>query len=350
MAQLLGADVAELRELASSFDASAQQLAGAATVITTRLLQTSWEGPDCQQFIFDWQSRLRLTLVTTGTRLHEAAVLLNTNATEQETASDASGGGSTPVPQTKPDKDPDPDGVGDYEDIDNDIPLDDTSLTPFNIIQGSLGDCWFLTGAGSLVWFDADFIAEHIKENPDGTWTVTFYKDGEPVEITVSPTVPGDAAEGKDGEPDWISIYEKAGAIYMGGAYDDLDLDTVNQAYEMMTGKDATYHGEINLSEIRDLLKDGPVAVSTEAAEKDTFWFWEDHVDDSTIVPGHAYMVLEVADHKNPDTGDTEQMIRVLNPWGPGGSLDGEEKAAELWLTEKEYRENFRGATSVNMG
>jgi hypothetical protein len=70
--------------------------------------------------------------------------------------------------------------------------------------------------------------------------------------------------------------------------------------------------------------------------DDDAFWFWEDEVDDSRIVPNHAYVVTEVKEV------DGELKIHVVNPWGPGGGmLDGEQKVGDLWLTEQEYKENF---------
>lgn len=58
-------------------------------------------------------------------------------------------------------------------------------------------------------------------------------------------------------------------------------------------------------------------------------------------MPNHACIVDTVENHVNPDTGEQEQMIHLLNPWGPnGGSLDDEQKDGDVWLTEKEHKDN----------
>ena len=59
-----------------------------------------------------------------------------------------------------------------------------------DVVQGDDGDCWFLAALGTLVLQDPGFPAQHIKQNPNGTYTVTFYRDGKPVEITVDGLLP----------------------------------------------------------------------------------------------------------------------------------------------------------------
>src|SRR5699024_1416700 len=102
-------------------------------------------------------------------------------------------GGGDHSPQDLPGE-PSTGDTGKYEEFDGEIDLSDEALHSSRIDQGELGDCWFLAGAGAVANRDPDFIREHMQQNDDGTWTVTLYDDGEPVEITVEPTFPEKAA------------------------------------------------------------------------------------------------------------------------------------------------------------
>jgi len=353
MGSFYGADVAELRALAKLVDSSGQQLDGALATLSGCLAQTPWHGPDGAEFTSLWNSTLKGSLHRASGGLMHAAVALRTNADQQETTStDGDGPGGSGSTSDHPrdggvgDKpgDPDPhDGMGEYRDIDGPIPLDDEALDPRNMEQGRVGDCWFLAAAGAVAAHDPDWIREHMWQNPDGTWTVKFYKDGEPNYIQVEPTVPTGSVKDADGNDNWLSIYEKAAAEYFGGSYDDIDSDWPDRAFEAITGSSSTNLGESNLDEIREHLADGPVSVTTEGRPSD--WWFDKEIDDDGIVPDHAYIVDVVEDRVNPDTGETEQMIHLLNPWGPnGGSLTGEEgdhRYGDVWLTEQEYKDNF---------
>ncbi len=341
---MYGADIAQLRALAASFDQHADVLERCRQQVGGAIRIGAWQGPDASRFRQHWDSQLAAQLMATAHSLRDNAAKARTNADQQETASqvDSSGGSGTGSPPSSPPAADDPkltDDLGEYEPAD-DIGLGDDDLLPTEIEQGSLGDCWFLAGLGAVVHDNPDFIREHMRQNPDGTWTITMYRDGEPVEITVEPTVPSNGEGARSGEPNWASLYEKAAAVYWGGDYDNLDGGWSSDAFEAITGATADHSGELNLADIRDRLADGPVAVGTEKAP--TWWPFDDQIDDNRIVPNHAYIVDDVREI------DGELKIHVLNPWGPdGGNYDGEHRVGDIWLTEKEYKENFDSVYSV---
>jgi len=121
-----------------------------------------------------------------------------------------------------------------FHDLETDVPgsytwwpgdLGDNPPDVNALTQGELGDCWFIAGLGAVVRQDPNFVAQHLHDNGNGTYTVTFYRDGKPVPITVDGTLPtntngsklfvgnsGWAATG----PLWAAIYEKAFASYLG--------------------------------------------------------------------------------------------------------------------------------------
>lgn len=355
MNSMLGADPEELRDLARCALKSSEHLAKATQLVSGTLGQAKWLGPDAQRFKARWGSQLRPLLMTVGKDLQEVSSLLKQNAEEQLRASAADGGitnisgsggpgGGDGQGRDLPGNPEADDGMGEYHDLPDHIPLDNKALDPSNMEQGQLGDCWFLAAAGAVAKHDPDWIREHMKQNADGTWTVTMYKNGKPVEITVEASVPDGAVTDASGRDNWLAIYEKAAAEYFGGDYKDLDGGFSDNGLAAITGKDTDRSGQSDFNEIDRKLQDGPVAVGTETKPDDSFrWFWEDEqIDDNRIVPDHAYIVDSIETRENPDTGDRERMIHLINPWGPnGGEYDGEKRWGDIWLTEDQYKENF---------
>lgn len=325
-------------------------------MVSNALAKTVWQGQDAQRFRNSWNSQHRPTLQKVAAGLEDVSSMLQRNADEQDQASAATGGsdssptgGGDGTPRDLPGDPTLPDGMGDYHDLPNNIPFDEHALDPSNIEQGSLGDCWFLAAAGAVAKDDPEWIKDHVSQNSDGTWTVTMYRDGEPVLITVEPTVPDGAVSDASGNANWLSIYEKAAAEYFGGSYEDLDGGFSHDGLAAITGQDVQRSGEAGFDDIEQRLKDGPVALGTEGQRKQDWFFWEAEVDDDRVVPNHAYIVDKFEDRENPETGETERMIHIINPWGPnGGNLEGDEDVdgkpqrwGDLWLTEEQYKENF---------
>jgi hypothetical protein len=243
-----------------------------------------------------------------------------------------------------PGTDGDPSGEGPHDPLLGPVPLDDAALQNDVFSQGQLGDCWFLAGAGSVADADPDWVREHIRQNADGSYTVTMYDDGEAVDVRVEASVIDHGARGTDGQPSWISIYEKAAAQQFGGDYGDIEGDSAGRGLEMMTGRDADKHGDPDLEDIRDGLADGRIyTVSTETGPGSLNPF-DDEVDDDRVVPNHAYMIDDVRTN-----ADGELEVHVVNPWGPdGGSFDDTHRDGDMWLTEDQLHGSFDDVYSVS--
>jgi hypothetical protein len=353
-----GADVAELRTLARTVDEGGRSLRDTAAQLDGEIGRSRWIGPDGEDFTGAWRSTHRTALTRAAGHLQEAARALLANADAQEVTSTdilggPGGGGPGGLPESSdrpgdPGEGNGPD-MGEHEPIDGPIDLSDEALDPTNMEQGALGDCWFLAAAGAVAQEDPDWIREHLTENEDGTWTVTFYDMwGNPVEITVEPTLAENGTKGAGGEDSWISIYEKAAAEYFGGNYSDIEGDLASRGLLAITGNPSQLTYDASLEELREQLENGPVVATTEQGPAD--WYSPERIDDTTIVPNHAYVVESVEERVNPATGETETMVHLLNPWGPdGGELDGEHRAGDLWLTEEEYRQNFQFSYSTEL-
>lgn len=97
---MIGADPAQMRELAKAMSQSGQQLDNTARELHAVLAGARWRGADSERFRQRWASNLRPTLRTAGAGLEEAAKLLSAQADEQETASAADGGSAPGTPST----------------------------------------------------------------------------------------------------------------------------------------------------------------------------------------------------------------------------------------------------------
>jgi len=87
MAEYLGQNPDEVRELANLFDTKATDLEGVVSAINSKLGSTTWVGPDRTRFETDTWSTIQNNLNTIANTLREAGTAARTNATEQENAS-----------------------------------------------------------------------------------------------------------------------------------------------------------------------------------------------------------------------------------------------------------------------
>ncbi|MEU4385897.1 C2 family cysteine protease [Promicromonospora sp. NPDC023805] len=347
---MYGADIEALRQLGQVFDEAAAQLSAARRLVESGVDAADWWGPSGEMFRGEWSGQHAPGLTAVETDLARVGDVLRRNADDQERTSQnldgggavggpglpgsSSGGGGDYSGEDRPGN-PELGDHGTYKPATN-IPMDDNAIDPDQLNQQGLGDCWLLAAMGSIAQNDPEFFREHMVKNPDGTWTVTMYKDGEPVEITVEPEVASGGVMDPKGNPSWASIYEKAAAEYWGGEYEDLDGGYSDKAFEAITGKESNSSGEGSLEDVREALKNGPVAGGTE--DDGSFLWWDGEMDDNRVVPNHAYVVDEVRENAN---GELE--VHVINPWGPGdhNQSDGSNKVGDMWLTQQQWEENF---------
>jgi len=152
--------------------------------------------------------------------------------------------------------------------------VDDSGIDPYDIIQGGLGNCYFMCSLSALTKTKGGIkrIKEMIRYNNDGTFTVKLYRPQkeahidsfydentgktikqntkrttglELVEVVVSAKVwvdklsdSGDKAiyaTSQDAGELWPLILEKAYAQLMGG-YDEIDSGFSQEAFEVLTG------------------------------------------------------------------------------------------------------------------
>ncbi|MFJ4171811.1 C2 family cysteine protease [Paenarthrobacter sp. NPDC089714] len=355
-----GADFEQLRALAKTMSKHSDTMNSLSSELGQLIAHSRWDGRDAAQFRQAWESEHRPLLRRTAATLETQAKELEQNADEQDTASSRStGSGDSGKGDSNPPGDPGPlDPDKPDVDVPGDVRKDPDAGNPRDINQGHIGDCWLLAGIGSVAQILErqgkldEFLQSHMRPvgDPPTQWVVTLYEDGKPVEVTVEAKSTDGGVRGADGQPNWLSIYERAAAEHLGGSYEDIEGGFGNEAMELMTGQSGHHEGELNLDRIEEKLADGQaVAVGTEDVKDDDFdWFWEsEEVNRNDVVPNHEYIVVDV---KTNDDG--EKVIVLANPWGPDGGYmkdDDHHKSGTLELTEDQYKENFDSVYSVNV-
>jgi hypothetical protein len=361
MSEMYGADIDALRELGHAMERHGETLELAVGLLTDAVTGVQWSGQDHEQFVNEWEVGHAVALLAVAQAIAAAGARAIANADAQELTSESYDGGVGGLPsqasagtdqsssegQGDKRKEPEgaPSGLGKVEDI-GQVPLDLSAIDSSKIEQGSLADCWFLASAGAVAESDPKWIQDHIKYNAqDGTYTVTFYRDGEPVQITVEDTAYQNAAGDPSGNASWITVYEKAAVVFMGGEYEDIEYDDAANALEMITGKDTSsdsldpampWQDPPSLQSIGDKVKNGEPVV---AASPDGGGWFGDPPPDKEVVNNHVYSVESVS-----SDGKT---ITLVNPWGPTGGTgsDGNTKPGTITMSAEEFYANFDTVT-----
>ncbi|WP_277035806.1 C2 family cysteine protease [Actinacidiphila oryziradicis] len=189
---------------------------------------------------------------------------------------------------------------------------------------------------------DPGFFQQHIRENPNGTYTVTLYRSEGfppqtvPVEVTVDNQLPSDASGNPAyaQTPDnvmWVAIYEKAYAQFKGG-YGNIDGGWGDVGLHDLTGQptDRLNAGDLSLNDINEKIKQGDAITTGSKDDNFLWWSGDEYVDGGKIVTSHEYSIERVDMNAHPPT------ITLLNPWGTNGAAP-----QEITLTEDEWHKYY---------
>lgn len=186
--------------------------------------------------------------------------------------------------------------------------------------QGGVGDCYLVSSAAAIAQMRPDVLERMIRDNGDGTFTVTFkrfdaqargYVD-DAVTVTNSfPAQYGQAYYGgstQRGEL-WFSVLEKAYASWKGG-YDAIQSGYPYEIYEACLGKPGK-HFDTRVDSAQKVYE----AIQTAVAKKQPMVAWT--CPDSTekpfagtgLVGDHAYTLMGVEERNG------EKYVQLRNPW-----------------------------------
>ena len=121
-------------------------------------------------------------------------------------------------------------------------------VTPNDILQGDLGDCYYLSSLSALAENEQRIkkIFEHHQVDPEGIYTVYMTKNGKKVQITVDDHVPVDkngsiVFSKAQGNEIWVILLEKAWAK-IHGSYESIIAGWGSYTLRDITGAPSFYY------------------------------------------------------------------------------------------------------------
>lgn len=215
---------------------------------------------------------------------------------------------------------------------------DTNAVSPNDIAQGALGDCYVMSSLATIAQQNPDLIKNMIKgPDKDGNYTVTLYDkkpawqfwgdDFKKVEVKVSPDLPlkdgspvfAQALDQKNGQTEiWPGLIEKAWAQHFGGSnYHSIEGGWGNEAMEHLTGKksDTFDPGNMSFEQLQKMVSDGKGITlgSLNDLKLGPIDLPDSHDSNAlykngTLITNHEYFVTGV----DPKTKE----VIVHNPWG----------------------------------
>lgn len=229
------------------------------------------------------------------------------------------------------------------------------SIKPDAIKQGMIGDCYFEAALASLAATRPQDIQKMIRDNGDGTYTVTFPGDtSEPITVTAPTEVEMGLYNqgGKDGT--WACVMEKAfgawcsahwyrrGPLNLGGgntAIEGADGGEIRlgHAMSLLTGRDRDtdsflFSSESEIAEKLNAALNGPNPQPVIAGINRK---WSGKTADG-FSSSHVYSVIAF-DPKGPDGGT----VTIRNPWGAADNST----SGTIKISVKQFEKNFSNAS-----
>jgi len=188
-----------------------------------------------------------------------------------------------------------------------------------DVIQGQVGDCFFLSVLSSVAKLDSNKIRQSILDMGNGNYLVQFSKGGSNVFVRVDGQLPVLADGQLDyaglgaGESIWVAVMEKAYAVFHGptASYASIDGGWMDQVYSALGDLPKSNYGGAGAGAMMAL-----VASEISLGESVTYGTINNIFDSAPLIGGHAYTVDSVLTdtHGNP-TG-----LVLRNPWGIDGA------------------------------
>jgi len=219
-----------------------------------------------------------------------------------------------------------------------------------DVVQGALGDCWFVSALSVIATSGTDFIADcFLEKNIEaGFYRIKFFKDGVWKIVEIDDRLPcgmsGKPLFGKCKSPDefWVPLIEKAYAKLHGG-YQELEGGSISDGLRDLTGEAVqTFHLEdanspfanddhllwktlvrnIKESFLMGCAFSSPVAKAEEATPQG-------------LLLNHAYGIIDCQEVKG------HKLVRVRNPWGEHEWMGRWSDGSAEWTPEIKAHFNY---------
>jgi hypothetical protein len=214
--------------------------------------------------------------------------------------------------------------------------------------QGRVGNCYFAAALGAVALRSPSTIYNMFAANPDGTFTVRFFRDGMAAYVTVNRYLPANSdgyavfagwggpynAYYQGNNELWVALAEKAYAQLNESGW--IGQDGTNTYAGIAAGQPSNAFNHLTGKTAEDRTSSGYALISDWNAGKAITLASKSSVVATQVVANHAYTLVGY----NPDT----KRFRLYNPWG--SNADGDQPAV-LNLTWSQIVGNFERWTSV---
>uniref|UniRef100_A0A2P2I930 Calpain family cysteine protease containing protein n=2 Tax=Hirondellea gigas TaxID=1518452 RepID=A0A2P2I930_9CRUS len=226
--------------------------------------------------------------------------------------------------------------------------LFDAGIHPTDVVQGGLGDCWFLASIACLAE-RPNLIKRIFKTqtvNNEGKYVLHFYKDGISKDITIDDFLPIDQLTGemygvrtRSGQL-WVALLEKAFAK-LHGSYQHLTSGECHHALQDMTGypaflwnhpRDHPQFWEKLVNRLQNNAQMLTAAIDSKLQGHETGRMYA-----KGLLCDHAYSVLGAKEHHSRNI----RLVLIRNPWGKKIWNGDWSTDSNLWTPELKRYFNF---------
>jgi hypothetical protein len=204
-----------------------------------------------------------------------------------------------------------------------------------DVVQGSIGDCYFVGSLAAIAKANPKAIEDCIKDNGDGTYTARFFKvdysgKAKPEYVRIDGDVPsagpnmsGKYGKARDQQELWVSLVEKAYASWKGGYEAIGNGGCSTDVLEAITGKGSSYQVTKGADENRmfQTIKKSvdskiPITAGTYGKDQEAMYAGKN------LYAWHNYSIVGAGEENG------QKFVELRNPWGrtePGndGKDDG---------------------------
>ena len=222
-----------------------------------------------------------------------------------------------------------------------------------DVIQGQLGDCYFLSSVANLSKYPG-LIKKLFKTedtNRDGFYEIVLFIDGRPQIVIVDDYLPIDKttkracyAQSKGNEI-WVMLLEKAWAKVNGG-YANIISGLPCEALEFLTGFGSLAYDTEKLTDIDDINEYKlEIVKNVQIANQSNCLITcstssRQNIERVGLVEGHAYTLISF--HQVISRGKTVYLFRIRNPWSQGEWNGDWSDSSSLWDSKTKSQVDFQ--------
>ncbi|UPQ99272.1 calpain-type cysteine proteinase [Chloropicon primus] len=203
------------------------------------------------------------------------------------------------------------------------IPVAKGGFKPSDVLQGAVGDCWFLSGLAVIA--ERKDLVKRIfpvtQRNDEGVYECKFYIDGQWESVVVDNVLPVDeerkpafAKLSKKKSELWVPLLEKAYAkvhksydAISGGFVSEAMFDLTSYPTEVILVMDEAFESEVTWARLLSFASlKFPMGCSTQ---------WDPTLQGVGLAPCHAYSILEVIELSGVTVG---QQLKIDDFFGGG--------------------------------